>query len=248
MSKRKKANTTTPGEPTPPHDHPMNRATAIAVATLPDISANIHFDGISIRCEESTTYEQWLAALIGSAKASTVSSWIIGDLLNFGEQKFKKDYKTAIALTGLENGTLRNMASVAKRFGPEERRSAVSFAHHRIMAGVKNPDKVKEIMDRVETEGLSVNATREIVPKTKKPKAKKLTAEQKTAKDIKESAKAREALDAALEYLSDCPPERLAAWFDLLTKAAEFDWPHYLSMSAAEVDKAKAIDPVSEPK
>src|SRR3954452_18033627 len=75
-------------------------------------------------------YETWrdLGARFGTY--TNAMSWWLGDWLVFGRGKYGRRYKEAIAATGLDYGTLRNYAVVARRVEPSRRRSDVSFQHH----------------------------------------------------------------------------------------------------------------------
>jgi hypothetical protein len=75
-------------------------------------------------------FETWrmLGEKIG--RYSNASAWWLGDWLTFGRYKYGRDYKQAIAATGLDYQTLRNYAVVARRFPPPRRRDDLSFQHH----------------------------------------------------------------------------------------------------------------------
>jgi hypothetical protein len=61
---------------------------------------------------------------------SNATSWWLGDWLAFGQMKYGRRYKQAIAATGLDYQTLRNYAVVARRFEPSRRRPDLTFQHH----------------------------------------------------------------------------------------------------------------------
>jgi hypothetical protein len=75
-------------------------------------------------------FEAWseLGARFGGYANATC--WWLGDWLAFGQMKYGRRYKEAIARTGLEYQTLRNYAVVARRFDPSRRRPDLSFHHH----------------------------------------------------------------------------------------------------------------------
>jgi len=211
--------------------------TDVQLQLVGDPPPSVSFTGVGLEFNEMTTFEDWQKVGVGMAKASNISSFCLGDWLNFGEKKFdKKQYKEAIAATGLKYGTLRNMASVAKRFTPEKRRQTLSFEHHRLLAPVKTDEKLAQLMDRAENEHLSANALKEIVPKAK---AKKLTPEQQKKADDKADEKHRQNAELLIDYLSDMPTRFLAGWsqvLDRLVDVCETTAP----LAASELAKVQA--------
>ena len=83
-----------------------------------------------VRFDPLTPYDLWadLGARIGVY--ANGASWWLGDWLAFGQMKYGRRYRDAIAATGLDYQTLRNYAVVARRFAPDRRRRDVSFQHH----------------------------------------------------------------------------------------------------------------------
>lgn len=211
------------------------------------LSENVVFDGVSMTFKQGTTLEQWEAVGLGLAQSSKVSQWCLGDWLNYGTGAFKKDYKTACAKTGLAYGTLRTAASVAKRFAPAKRRLTVSFEHHRLLAPVKDEDKVKTILDRVEKEDLSAAAMKELIPKeTPKP----LTPEQQEARDIAESTRQREHAENLMKWLKAVYADpkrrtRLGMWPTLLQQLHDMPWSALLKTAKVEGQAAADKDPIT---
>lgn len=180
-----------------------------------------HFNGVGLVFDAGTTVEEWQKVGVGMAHVNSVSGFALGDWLNYGAATFdKKQYKAAVVATGMKVGTLRNMASVAKRFSHDQRRVGLSFDHHRLLVPVKSPEKVIEIMDRVQKEGLSSNAMKELLPKTKK-KAAKLTDEQRAAAEDKIDKKWRDIAEEFLDYLAGMPARHLASWSGVLDRLTE---------------------------
>jgi len=54
----------------------------------------------------------------------------IGDLLNYGEQRWRETYAEMVEATGYDLGTLRNLKWVAGQMHVSQRRENLSFAHH----------------------------------------------------------------------------------------------------------------------
>jgi hypothetical protein len=74
--------------------------------------------------------ERWKAVGTRMAAYSDAASWWLGDWVTFGQAKYGRRYKEGIALTGLEYQTLRNYATIARRFDMSRRRDNLSFQHH----------------------------------------------------------------------------------------------------------------------
>lgn len=92
--------------------------------------------------EHEMTFSEWegLGRIIGTARRW--SAFALGDWLNFGEAMFGEEsaqavegvpadrYDVARRVTGLEQGTLRNYASVCGRVALSRRRVELDFGHH----------------------------------------------------------------------------------------------------------------------
>jgi hypothetical protein len=75
-------------------------------------------------------FDVWKAVGARISTYASASAWWLGDWLAFGQMKYGRHYRDAIALTGLEYQTLRNYAVVARRFPMSRRRDDLSFQHH----------------------------------------------------------------------------------------------------------------------
>lgn len=64
------------------------------------------------------------------ARYANGTRWWLGDWLTFGRYKYGRRYREAIDATGLDYQTLRNYASVARRFEVSRRRDNLTFQHH----------------------------------------------------------------------------------------------------------------------
>jgi hypothetical protein len=83
-----------------------------------------------VRFDPLLPFEAWkeLGGRLGLYANAT--SWWLGDWLAFGQMKYGRRYKEAIAATGLDYQTLRNYAVVARRFELSRRRDDLTFQHH----------------------------------------------------------------------------------------------------------------------
>jgi hypothetical protein len=87
-------------------------------------------------------FESWSAIGSRIARHANASAWWLGDWVTFGRMKYGRRYKHAISTTGLDYQTLRNYASVARRFEPSRRRPDLSFQHHAELAAL--PDVLQD--------------------------------------------------------------------------------------------------------
>jgi hypothetical protein len=83
-----------------------------------------------VRFDPLLPFETWkeLGGRLGLYANAT--SWWLGDWLAFGQMKYGRRYKEAVAATGLDYQTLRNYAVVARRFEASRRRDDLTFQHH----------------------------------------------------------------------------------------------------------------------
>jgi hypothetical protein len=90
---------------------------------------------------------------------SNATSWWLGDWLAFGQTKYGRRYKQAIAATGLDYQTLRNYAVVARRFEPSRRRAELTFQHHADLCALPD-DEQDHWLDLAAAGGWSRNELR----------------------------------------------------------------------------------------
>lgn len=93
-----------------------------------------------------SSYEA-LAMMLGRVKRST--SWLIGDLILYGETVYGEKYAQAITLTGLAEQTCANYASICKNIPPSRRRVGISFSLHQEVAYLE-PQQQNEWLDKAE--------------------------------------------------------------------------------------------------
>src|SRR5260221_9189414 len=103
----------------------------VAQTNMNTVQAPFEFRSCGIIPTGDPTFEEWLSCgeFIKNADKS-VHFWI-GDWLNYGETKYKKeDYEKVIEQTGFEYNTLRKDKYVSESVQFERRRSNLSFGHH----------------------------------------------------------------------------------------------------------------------
>jgi hypothetical protein len=94
-----------------------------------------------MRFDALLPFESWTALGSRIGAHANASSWWLGDWLLFGRMKYGRRYKEAVATTGLDYQTLRNYASVARRFDPSRRREDLTFQHHAEVASMTDEDQ-----------------------------------------------------------------------------------------------------------
>lgn len=75
-----------------------------------------------------------MAAMIGEFQRQ--STWLLGDLLNYGEKVYGETYSQAAAATGLAEQTLMNYASVCGRVPRSRRIRGLAFSIHAEVASL----------------------------------------------------------------------------------------------------------------
>lgn len=75
-------------------------------------------------------FEQYEAMLKMFGIIKGITSFVIGDGLNWGEGIYGERYTQAAEATGLSPGTLMNYASVCRNVAKQRRREDLTFGHH----------------------------------------------------------------------------------------------------------------------
>lgn len=73
--------------------------------------------------------------------------WWVGDLLNYGAERYGEKFAQAEAETGFDPGTLANLASVCGRVEPSRRREHLSFGHHAEVAKLDPAEQHRWLKD-----------------------------------------------------------------------------------------------------
>lgn len=119
----------------------LSPATSDTDVTEPQEVSHIIAIRTGLHFSADTPYATWkaLGAKLGARKSS--ACWWLGDWLLFGERAYGR-YDDAIGATGLDYQTLRNYATVSRRFPLSRRRDNLSFQHHAAVAAL--PDETQE--------------------------------------------------------------------------------------------------------
>ncbi len=96
-----------------------------------------------IQFNEELSFEEWDALGQKLAPIGKSIGFIIGDWINYGENRYGEKYEAALARTGLAYQTLRDFAYVAQKVELSLRNDNLDFTHHRVVAKLKSPDEKK---------------------------------------------------------------------------------------------------------
>lgn len=151
-----------------------------AIQLLLDLESTGRADEVSLTITDpDLPYETWeaLGRFLGSIDRR--SRWYIGDWLNFGEAIYGEQasqgveatqaerYNEAERITGLDHGTLMNVASICGRVARSRRRKELGFWIHAEVAALE-PDEQVEWLEVALQEGLKRNELRDRIREAKK--------------------------------------------------------------------------------
>jgi hypothetical protein len=96
------------------------------------------------------TFAEWHSLGMFLREAQERVQWWVGDWLNYGEKRaWGEMYTEAVEATGLEEGTLRDLAWTSRQFDLSRRHDNLSFKHHREVAALP-PEQADGILDKAE--------------------------------------------------------------------------------------------------
>ena len=109
-------------------------------------------------------YDAWAGYLEQAGEIHEASRWWIGDLLNFGEERWPQEFSQAIP-SQYTPKTLIDLARVARATPLEERQDyegRLTWSHHRAVVPFEG-DERRALLDQAASQELSVDALREVV-------------------------------------------------------------------------------------
>lgn len=145
----------------------------------------IREDTVSVHFREGITIKEWSQAGSSIGDMAKVSSFALGDWINYGKEHFADSYASIAADLGLTGQYLRICAATSKNFPPDKRYAALSLEHHRLLFYVKDEAAREALAKRATKEKLSAAAIRDFVAKPKKEK-KPLSAKMLRKKQIED--------------------------------------------------------------
>lgn len=114
---------------------------------------------VGLRFPRKLAFSEWERAGHQLTRVVDSSAWCLGDWLVYGQTHYTDSYRRVIDATGLDYGTLRNYASVARRVPLSRRRDTLTFQHHAEVAGLPG-DEQEMWLDRAEKQKWSRNQLR----------------------------------------------------------------------------------------
>jgi hypothetical protein len=122
---------------------------------LQSINSKFTMTPCGIEFHGDLSFEEWesIGRKLGNAERSI--GFMIGDWINYAENKWGEKYNEAIACTGLEYQTLAGYAHVAKRVDFLARAKNLTFRHHRTVAKLKDSEEQKYWLEMAEKHALS---------------------------------------------------------------------------------------------
>ena len=117
-----------------------------------------------VRFTGSPSFDQLHATFITWQKINRLSSWAIGDLLNYAETKYGETYSQLMDETGLSYGRLANLKYLSGAVPLSRRRESLSLSHHQAVAFLSdNPSEQERLLDAAEEKAMSRYEFREYV-------------------------------------------------------------------------------------
>jgi hypothetical protein len=116
-----------------------------------------------IQFNEELTFEEWDALGQKLAPIGKSIGFIIGDWINYGEAQYGEKYEDALDKTGIDYGTLRNYAYVARRIQLSLRNDNLGYHIHATVAKLKTDEEKQHWLDMADRHKLSVRRLRKSI-------------------------------------------------------------------------------------
>ncbi|MEV0700912.1 LmbU family transcriptional regulator [Saccharopolyspora sp. NPDC050389] len=121
--------------------------------------SSVFLTSVGLRFPRRLDFADWERAGRRLTRIVDSSAWCLGDWAVYGKEYYPDRYARAVEATGLDYGTLRNYASVARRVPLSRRRDALSFQHHAEVAALP-ADEQEAWLEKAEKKGWSRNQLR----------------------------------------------------------------------------------------
>lgn len=137
-------------------DHP------VGLALMAQLEESGAITSTSLTLKSEISFSQYEALFVMFGQLQDTSSWVIGDLLNYGERVYGETYAQAASLTGLNPQTLMNYASVCSRIPRSRRKSTLKFGTHALVAYMDPQDQIRWL-DLAESQGMTRSQLRQAI-------------------------------------------------------------------------------------
>lgn len=108
------------------------------------------------------SFDEWSELGAGLQVIDSGIQWVLGDWLNYGEQRYGEKYSQAVEMTGYAYQSLANIAYVASRIEISRRRENLRFSHHEVVAALE-PAEQEALLSKAVEYSLTVAALRDAV-------------------------------------------------------------------------------------
>ena len=116
-----------------------------------------------IQFNEELTFEEWDVLGQKLAPLGRSIGFIIGDWINYGEERYGEKYDEALARTKITYQTLRDFSYVARKVELSWRHDNLSFEHHKVVAKLKTQEEKQHWLGVADQEGLSYRRLRKSI-------------------------------------------------------------------------------------
>ena len=123
-----------------------------------------------LEIDGSLTFEEWKQSFLVLRQASISVQFWIGDLINYGKDKFGRETIVAVLEEydfKYKQGTKNDFSWVARQIEPSLRKENLSFSHHKEVTGLSLNEK-EYWLEKAEQERLSVRELRNEIRLSKK--------------------------------------------------------------------------------
>lgn len=122
-----------------------------ALALLFDLRRTGVLTDTGVEIDRDLTYDQVESLIAMFGHIREITTWAIGDLLNYSAKRWGEKYSQMTTLTELAPQTLMNYASVCGNIPKSRRRMRLSFSHHETVQFLP-PKEQRQILKRAEEE------------------------------------------------------------------------------------------------
>jgi hypothetical protein len=119
------------------------------------------YSNLSLELPTDLPIDDWLELCERLNQSITNYQFWLGDAINHGEAIYGDEYYQLFDHIEAEEGTLRNYAYVARQILPSMRREGIDWTHYREIAPIKDTYLQLELLDRIETEGMTTRQVAE---------------------------------------------------------------------------------------
>ena len=100
-----------------------------------------------IKFNEELSFEEWDELGQKIAPVGKSIGFIIGDWINYGENRWGDKYEEALGRTGMAYQTLADFAYVARKVQFSFRNEKLDYTHHRVVAKIKDPEEQRHWLE-----------------------------------------------------------------------------------------------------